>query len=103
MTQVEDAKRQAPRAGGLRAAHGQMKGEQNNCNLFSRPEEQEEVEALVGSSQGSRVMLHQHPVCQTHIDQKQHHTFPATFGAGDNVPLCCYGNTGFVVFFLPLT
>lgn len=48
MTQDEDEKRQARRAGGLRAAHGQMKGEQNNCNLFSRPEEQEEVEALWG-------------------------------------------------------
>lgn len=48
MTQDEDEKRQARRAGGLRTAHGQMKGEQNNCNLFSRPEEQEEVEALWG-------------------------------------------------------
>lgn len=48
MTQDEDEKRQARRAGGLRTAHGQMKGEQNNCNLFSRPEEQEEVEAPWG-------------------------------------------------------
>lgn len=48
MTHDEDEERQARRAGGLRVAHGQMKGEQNNCNLFSWPEEQEEVEALWG-------------------------------------------------------
>lgn len=42
-------------------------------------------------------------MCQTHTDQNQYRTFPATFGAGDNFPLCCYGNTGFVVFSLPLT
>lgn len=41
--------------------------------------------------------------CVRHIQIKTKHTFSATFGAGDNVPLCCYGNTGFVVFSLPLT
>lgn len=43
MTQVEDEKCQARHAGGLFTTHGQMKGKQNNCNLFSCLEEEEEV------------------------------------------------------------
>lgn len=57
----------------------------------------------VGSSQGSEVMLCQHPMCRTRTEQTRCCTFPATFWAGDNVPLCCYGNAGFVVFSLPFS
>lgn len=95
VTQIEQEQRQAQHAGGLFVTRRQMRGKQNNCNLFSCLEEEEEV-AGCGVFPGF-----QRDAIRT--DQNQYCTSLATFGARNNVPLCCYGNSGFVVFSLPLT
>lgn len=77
MTQDEDEKRQARRAGGLRTAHGtDERGAEQLQSIFTT-RGAGRGGGTVGSSQGSRVTLHQHPVCQTHIDQNQRRTFPS--------------------------
>lgn len=66
-------------------------------------EEEEVVLVVVGSSQGSRVMLipapHRHTQTKTNVTHSQQHL---GVGGGD-YPLCCHGNTRFVVFSLSLT
>ena len=73
MTQVEDEKRQARLAGGLLTIHRQMKVRQNNCNLLCLQEEMGR-----GFLPGFQSDSTSTPHSQTHTDQNQRHTFPAT-------------------------
>lgn len=107
MTQVKDEKHQARLAGGLFTTHGQMKERQNNCDPVCRKRKRWWGGGgfFPGFQSDTKPAPHmvRHTQTKTNSALSQQHLGVGWEGWGGNFLLCCYGNTEFVVFSLPLT